>query len=84
MGGKIWSKEEERIFWYLIRFSPKRLGADLENPEKSYAWVGDQMHARMGDGARRKYTHLCVCEYLSLALSTPKRAVAGRQQPFNY
>ncbi|KAK4041682.1 hypothetical protein C8A01DRAFT_45220 [Parachaetomium inaequale] len=76
MGGKVWSKQEERIFWHLIRWSPKRLGEDLANPEKSYAWMGDQMHARMGDDARRKYTHLCVCEYLFLALSILERAVA--------
>ncbi|KAK4236912.1 hypothetical protein C8A03DRAFT_35184 [Achaetomium macrosporum] len=36
MGGKIWSKEEENIFWKeLLSHSPKRLGDDFrKNKEK--------------------------------------------------
>lgn len=66
MGGKVWSAEEEEVFWkQLIPHSPKRLGKDLEeNEEKSWHWVAEQMDRIMGDRGRRTYTHLCVCEYL--------------------
>lgn len=77
MGGKVWSKEEEDIFWLqLIPHSPKRLGADLDNDEQSWEWVARQMADIMGDGARRKYTHLCVCKYFYPVQPTQSRAAA--------
>ncbi|KAK4157572.1 hypothetical protein C8A00DRAFT_29415 [Chaetomidium leptoderma] len=71
MGGKTWSKEEEEVYWtQLIPHSPKRLGADLANKERSWDWVAVQMTRIMGDIAkekrqdpRREYTHLCVFEH---------------------
>jgi len=63
MGGRIWSKQEEVIFWKkLIPHSPKRLGKDLENEEKSWEWVAQEMTERMGKNARREYTALGVCK----------------------
>jgi hypothetical protein len=65
MGGKVWSKEEETVFWeQLIPHSPKRLGDDIENnEEKSWEWIAEEMKEAMGDDARRNYTYLSVCEY---------------------
>lgn len=70
MGGRTWSLEEEQIFWIkLIPHSPKRLGHDLKNEEKSWNWVAKQMEDTMGDKARREYTPLGVCEYFYPVLS---------------
>ncbi|EGS17176.1 uncharacterized protein CTHT_0064910 [Thermochaetoides thermophila DSM 1495] len=56
MGGRIWSKQEEVIFWKkLIPHSPKRLGKDLENEEKSWEWVAQEMTERMGKNARLEH-----------------------------
>ncbi|KAK4147253.1 uncharacterized protein C8A04DRAFT_25058 [Dichotomopilus funicola] len=67
MGGRIWSRAEERIFWLqLVPHSPRRLGADLQNEEQSWEWVAKQMTAKMGDNARRKYTGLGAFEHFFL------------------
>ncbi|KAK4127424.1 hypothetical protein N657DRAFT_678032 [Parathielavia appendiculata] len=64
MGGKVWSKKEEEHFWLeLVPHSPKRLGKDRKNEEKSWDWVGSKMKEYMGDEARRDYTQLCVFEH---------------------
>ena len=66
MGGKTWSKDEELVFWKeLIPHSPKRLGEDrVRNEEKPWEWVAEEMERRLGNKARRDYTHLGVCESL--------------------
>lgn len=80
MGGKIWSKEEEDLYWNeLIPHSPKRLGDDLDNEEQPWTWVAKQMRERMGKDARRKYTHLCVCKCIFLVLPMHTHAPAGKQ-----
>lgn len=65
MGGKLWSKDEEEVFWLqLIPHSPKRIGDDrVKNKEHSWYWFADQMTQIMAHNARREYTPLCVCEY---------------------
>ncbi|KAL2019613.1 hypothetical protein VTK56DRAFT_9428 [Thermocarpiscus australiensis] len=65
MGGKVWSKEEEEVFWTrMMPQSPKRLGADIDRyQEKSWYWIANQMTQIMGEKARRKYTHLGVFEH---------------------
>ncbi|KAH6845560.1 hypothetical protein B0I37DRAFT_417089 [Chaetomium sp. MPI-CAGE-AT-0009] len=65
MGGKTWSRQEEFIYWLeLIPHSPKRLGRNIvANEEKSWGWVAQRMTKKMGKGARRKYTPLCVFEH---------------------
>lgn len=65
MGGKVWSKEEEQVFWtHMMVQSPKRLAADQERfSEKSWEQIAQEMTEIMGDKARRKYTSLGVCEY---------------------
>lgn len=69
MGGRTWSHEEEQVFWVqLIPHSSKRLDGDLVNEEQTWNWVAQEMTKRMGVRARRKYTHLSVCEYSSSAL----------------
>ncbi|KAK4242256.1 hypothetical protein C8A03DRAFT_29517 [Achaetomium macrosporum] len=67
MGGKIWSKEEENIFWTeLMPHSPKRLGADYRNnKEKGWDWVASEMAKRMSV-RRRQYTGLSVYEHYFL------------------
>lgn len=77
MGGKTWSAEEEQIFWVkLMPHSPKRLGSDLSNKEKSWTWVGQQMKKAMGEKARRDYTELCVCKYSNLVLLAGQATVS--------
>ncbi|KAK4137528.1 hypothetical protein BT67DRAFT_371107 [Trichocladium antarcticum] len=65
MGGKLWSKDEEEVFWLqLIPHSPKRIGDDrVKNKEHSWYWFADQMIQIMGHNARREYTPLCVFEH---------------------
>ncbi|KAK3308735.1 uncharacterized protein B0T15DRAFT_551047 [Chaetomium strumarium] len=67
MGGKIWSVEEEQIFWKdLIPHSPKRLDEDFHNnKEKPWAWVAAEMSKRV-TVPRRKYTGLGVYEHYFL------------------
>ncbi|KXX75716.1 hypothetical protein MMYC01_206602 [Madurella mycetomatis] len=65
MGGKVWSKEEEQVFWARMMVqSPKRLAADQERfSEKSWEQIAKEMTEIMGDKARRKYTSLGVFEH---------------------
>ncbi|KAK0728154.1 hypothetical protein B0T26DRAFT_672735 [Lasiosphaeria miniovina] len=66
MGGKVWSKEEEKIFWRdIIPFSPKRLGIDRANPEKTWTALAvdmteimNEIQADSGEEPRRNYTYL--------------------------
>lgn len=64
MGGKVWSLLEERVFWnYIVTQSPKRVGIDRANPEKSWAQLAPEMARRMGTDARRDYTELGLCTF---------------------
>jgi hypothetical protein len=64
MGGKTWSFEEERFFWNdLIPQSPKGV-----NPAKrilDWEMCARRMQAAMGAQARRRYTKLMLCGFVS-------------------
>lgn len=67
MGGKVWSTEEERVFWeVVVPVSP-----NAANPAKrllSWAECVELMKREIGGNARREYTQtmLCKCRYHSL------------------
>lgn len=71
MGGKIWSKEEEHIYWrVIVPQSDKRAGRRFSENHKSWGDLAKIMQSLMGDDARREYTHLSLCKlsgYHSLA-----------------
>jgi len=65
MGGKIWSPEEELVFWTkMIPKSVKALGIDAVKGE-GIPWpvMADEMKHIMGNNARRDYTGLGLCEF---------------------
>ena len=64
MGGRVWSRDEERVFWtYIIPRSPKRLGLHRANPEISWTQLAVEMARKMGENARREYTELGLCAF---------------------
>lgn len=71
MGGKVWSKEEEEVFWtQMMVQSPKRLPTDQNKyAEKTWHQIAREMTEIMGDNARRKYTGLGVCTYPSFSFA---------------
>ncbi|RMJ19885.1 hypothetical protein CDV36_000464 [Fusarium kuroshium] len=62
MGGKVWSTEEERVFWeVVVPVSP-----NAANPAKRLlSWVEcvDLMKREIGANARREYTHTMLYEH---------------------
>lgn len=61
MGGKVWSDEEEQVFWeFIIPQSP--CAADPEARHLDWRTCADLMTVRMGEGARRTYTHTMLCK----------------------
>ncbi|KAL2136942.1 hypothetical protein VTI74DRAFT_103 [Chaetomium olivicolor] len=76
MGGRVWTRDEELVFWeQLIPHTSKRLEEDRGNPEKSWAWVAEQMGEIMGEKARRHYTEQGVFEHYH------QNTVQGRFSP---
>ncbi|KAK3327260.1 hypothetical protein B0T19DRAFT_157745 [Cercophora scortea] len=64
MGGRVWSAQEEEMFWKkIIPHSPKRLGVSRSNPEKTWVELAEEMTRLMGDDARREYTPLSLFEH---------------------
>jgi hypothetical protein len=62
MGGKIWSADEEMVFWtIIIPKSPKRLGADMANQGLGWDELAAEMLAIMPAPRRREYTGLSLC-----------------------
>lgn len=60
MGGKTWSKKEERFFWeQIIPQSPKA----VKRPLRIADWeeCAQIMQRAMGEDARRAYTKLMLC-----------------------
>ena len=61
MGGKVWSQEEERVFWeVVIPCSPS-----AANPaDRTLGWKEcvDLMTRTIGEGARRVYTSTMLCK----------------------
>src|SRR5687768_9639723 len=65
MGGKTWSFEEERFFWHeIVPQSPKAVNP--VNRILDWELCARQMQAAMGSQARRRYTKLMLCEYVSV------------------
>lgn len=74
MGGKVWSEEEERMFWTEIIPSSKKRHLFSRPNHDAHGWesLRQVMQERMGDLARRKYTALMLCKLsLSLYFSAP-------------
>lgn len=62
MGGKVWSIDEERIFW--TRVVPQSVGAAVPIAQPmGWPECAQMMQTLMGDEARRTYTHSMLCEY---------------------
>ena len=61
MGGKTWSRLEEKCFWRtIIPQSPKAVNE--ANRAKDWQELAELMQEQMGDKPRRKYTRLMLCE----------------------
>ncbi|KAK1984252.1 hypothetical protein LZ30DRAFT_712067 [Colletotrichum cereale] len=63
MGGKVWSIQEERVFWRIIvPQSQKRIGT---GPAHTKTWeeLAALMQSLMGVDAKRTYTHLGLFEH---------------------
>ncbi|EFX04348.1 yhr100cp-like protein [Grosmannia clavigera kw1407] len=66
MGGKVWSDEEERVFWSeIVPTSSKRhlLAKPYTDDAKGWESLRKVMQASMGRRARRKYTALMLYEH---------------------
>jgi hypothetical protein len=63
MGGKVWTKEEEKYFWLVvIPQSEKRQGVDAVKGEpRDWKDLAEDMAQVFGPAAR-KYTGLMLCE----------------------
>ncbi|KAH7192167.1 uncharacterized protein B0J16DRAFT_315854 [Fusarium flagelliforme] len=63
MGGKTWSKEEERLFWEVI--VPRSPVAAYPDPKNSLNWaqLAEWMNELAGDKRRREYTHTMLYEH---------------------
>lgn len=60
MGGKTWSRQEERFFWKtIIPQSPKA----VKPADRIHDWevCAEIMQREMGVNARRKYSKLMLC-----------------------
>ncbi|KAK0635444.1 hypothetical protein B0T17DRAFT_42015 [Bombardia bombarda] len=66
MGGKVWSHEEEEVFWMdIIPKSNKRVGIDRLSDREVMGWpeLAQYMVQVMGERARREYTALSLFEH---------------------
>ncbi|KAF4963276.1 hypothetical protein FSARC_8678, partial [Fusarium sarcochroum] len=62
MGGKVWSTEEERVFWeVVIPCSPA--AANPAGQTLSWKQCVDLMVEKIGDNARREYTSTMLYEH---------------------
>ncbi|PNP39379.1 hypothetical protein TGAMA5MH_08798 [Trichoderma gamsii] len=60
MGGKTWSRQEERFFWRtIVPQSPKA----VKPSDRVHDWkvCAEIMQQEMGANARRKYSKLMLC-----------------------
>ncbi|KAM0409121.1 hypothetical protein ACHAPD_011286 [Fusarium lateritium] len=65
MGGKTWSKDEERLLWeVIIPQSPAAAYSD-DNDNDCLSWdqLADEMNKLSGANARREYTGTSLCEF---------------------
>ncbi|ERT02228.1 hypothetical protein HMPREF1624_00526 [Sporothrix schenckii ATCC 58251] len=65
MGGKVWSEEEERVFWTEIIPSSKKRQLYSRPSREPHGWesLRKVMQDRMGSLARRTYTALMLYEH---------------------
>ncbi|KAL1903127.1 hypothetical protein Sste5346_000411 [Sporothrix stenoceras] len=65
MGGKVWSEEEERVFWTEIIPSSKKGNLFTRPNNDTHGWeaLRQVMQRRMGNLARRNYTALMLYEH---------------------
>lgn len=68
MGGKTWSKEEERMFWGVIVPQSRAAAYPNPKPDDDVKWVqlAQLMQELAGDKARRIYTDTMLCKSLIL------------------
>jgi hypothetical protein len=73
MGGKVWSEEEERVFWTEIIPSSKKGHLYSRPNSNGHGWdsLRKVMKERMGHLARRQYTALMLCESSPLYFFCP-------------
>ncbi|PTB69623.1 hypothetical protein BBK36DRAFT_1094450, partial [Trichoderma citrinoviride] len=78
MGGKTWSKLEERFFWKtIVPQSPKAVKpSDRINDWKVCAEI---MQREMGVNARRKYSKLMLFEHYFQNVQTGHRSPCARE-----
>ncbi|CAM1508177.1 Fc.00g050250.m01.CDS01 [Cosmosporella sp. VM-42] len=63
MGGKVWSDDEERIFWDLIIPQSPNAANPADRGKLSWKECAVLMQQTLGDGARRDYTHTMLYEH---------------------
>ncbi|KAL7945608.1 hypothetical protein V8C42DRAFT_323650 [Trichoderma barbatum] len=78
MGGKTWSKQEERFFWKIIvPQSPKA----VEPSDRIHDWrvCAEIMQQEMGVNARRKYSKLMLFEHYFQNVQTGHKSPCARE-----
>lgn len=72
MGGKTWSRQEERFFWRtIVPQSPKA----VKPSDRVHDWkvCAEIMQQEMGMNARRKYSKLMLCASRNLGGDMQRR-----------
>ncbi|KAM0258803.1 hypothetical protein ACHAQJ_003645 [Trichoderma viride] len=78
MGGKTWSKQEERFFWRtIVPQSPKA----VKPSDRVHDWrvCAEIMQQKMGVNARRKYSKLMLFEHYFQNVQTGHRSPCARE-----
>ncbi|KAH6611268.1 hypothetical protein Trco_001288 [Trichoderma cornu-damae] len=78
MGGKTWSKQEERFFWRtIVPQSPKA----VRPSDRIYDWkvCAEIMQREMGASARRKYSKLMLFEHYFQNVQTGHKSPCARE-----
>ncbi|EGR49485.1 uncharacterized protein TRIREDRAFT_106219 [Trichoderma reesei QM6a] len=78
MGGKTWSKQEERFFWKtIVPQSPKA----VKPSDRVHDWkaCAEIMQREMGTNARRKYSKLMLFEHYFQNVQTGHRSPCARE-----
>ncbi|KAL7937106.1 hypothetical protein V8C35DRAFT_215735 [Trichoderma chlorosporum] len=78
MGGKTWSKQEERFFWKtIVPQSPKA----VKPSDRIHDWknCAEIMQQAMGANARRKYSKLMLFEHYFQNVQTGHRSPCARE-----
>ncbi|KAL6701012.1 hypothetical protein J3F84DRAFT_137221 [Trichoderma pleuroticola] len=78
MGGKTWSKQEERFFWKtIVPQSPKA----VKPADRIHDWkvCAEIMQREMGANARRKYSKLMLFEHYFQNVQTGHKSPCARE-----